>query len=161
MPSPVSNAVESLAQSRLQKARRSLVRVAKAFRGKPTQYATGSGLYSVPTTYIVGYPKRKKARVAALALVPQQRPDWGVSKRILPRNCMLPRKLRVGQAFLSRPLARKLDTTMATKTMNRDAKTGQIVTPAYVKSHPATTTIEHRKVVAPAPSKPSGGKKGK
>jgi hypothetical protein len=52
---------------------------------------------------------------------------------------------------------------MATKTvtMNRDAKTGQIVKPAYVKSHPATTTVEHRKVVAPAPSKSSGSKKGK
>jgi hypothetical protein len=51
---------------------------------------------------------------------------------------------------------------MATKTvtMNRNAKTGQIVTPAYAKSHPATTTVEHRKVVTPAPSKPPGGKKG-
>ena len=44
---------------------------------------------------------------------------------------------------------------MATKTivMPRDARTGQIVTPGYAKSHPSTTTVEHRNVPKPAPKK--------
>lgn len=44
---------------------------------------------------------------------------------------------------------------MATKTivMPRDSKTGRIVTPEYAKSHKSTTTVELRKVPAPAPSK--------
>jgi hypothetical protein len=44
---------------------------------------------------------------------------------------------------------------MATKTivMPRNARTGQLVTEKYAKSHPGTTTVEHRKVSTPAPKK--------
>ena len=40
---------------------------------------------------------------------------------------------------------------MATKTvvLNRSAKTGEFVKAGYVKTHPATTTTEHRKVPTP------------
>jgi len=37
-----------------------------------------------------------------------------------------------------------------TITVNRSAKTGQFVTPGFVKTHPATTVTEHR----PAPKQP-------
>ena len=38
-----------------------------------------------------------------------------------------------------------------TITIPRDAGTGRIVTKEYAKSHPKTTTVEHRKVPSPPP----------
>ena len=42
-------------------------------------------------------------------------------------------------------------TPTRTIVMPRDARTGQIVTPGYAKTHPSTTTVEKR--VVPAPKK--------
>lgn len=44
-------------------------------------------------------------------------------------------------------------TKPATKPMPISAKTGRIVTPAYAKSHPATTVIMKVPVVAPGKAK--------
>jgi len=43
--------------------------------------------------------------------------------------------------------------TTKTIVIPRDAGTGRIVTERYAKSHPKTTTVEHRKAPAPAPAK--------
>jgi len=44
----------------------------------------------------------------------------------------------------------------ATRTiiMPRDAETGRIVSRDYARSHPNSTTIEHRRVPAPPPPAP-------
>jgi len=61
--------------------------------------------------------------------------------------------------MLPRPFGQKdvpvMATTTKTVVINRDAKTGEFVKPGYVKTHPATTTVEHRKVVVnnPPPKK--------
>lgn len=41
-----------------------------------------------------------------------------------------------------------------TITMPRDAKSGRIVSPGYAKTHPSTTTVEHRVVPAAPPAGP-------
>lgn len=61
--------------------------------------------------------------------------------------------MQVSEALVHQLAMAKKDCNMKkTIVMPRDAETGRIVSKEYAKSHPRTTTVEHRTVQRPSPA---------